>query len=212
MRPRGSISLRLGLAAAATYFIAHFLGWDTLALLAKPMPVLCLLAFLLPVHNRDAALIAGGLVLSALGDVLLEASPALFLPGLVAFLLAHVAYVVAYLGRTSRLQLTRLMPVVLFSGAAFHVLDPHLGAMRGPVIAYMVVISMMLWRATAQIGADGTCGLRPWLATIGAWLFAVSDLMVAWSRFVDPEAGLQVPLLLLYWAGQTAIASSTRRD
>jgi uncharacterized membrane protein YhhN len=84
--------------------------------------------------------------------------------------------------------------------------------MRGPVIGYMVVISMMLWRAMATIGADGTGGLRPWLATIGAWMFAVSDLMVAWSRFVDPEAGLQVPLMMLYWAGQTAIASSTRRD
>jgi hypothetical protein len=36
--------------------------------------------------------------------------------------------------------------------------------------------------------------------------------MVAWSRFVDPEAGLQLPLMVLYWAGQTAIASSTRRD
>jgi alkenylglycerophosphocholine/alkenylglycerophosphoethanolamine hydrolase len=212
MRPRGTISLRLGLAAVVAYFIAHFLGWHTLALLMKPMPVLCLLAFLLPVHNRDAGLIAAGLVLSALGDVLLEASPALFLPGLVAFLLAHVAYVIAYLGRTSRFQLMRLVPVALFSGAAFHLLEPHLGAMRGPVIAYMVVISIMLWRAMAQIGADGTGGLRPWLATIGAWMFAISDLMVAWSRFVDPEASMQVPLLLLYWAGQTAIASSTRRD
>lgn len=210
--PRGSISLRLGLVAAATYFIAHFLGWHTLALVAKPLPALCLVAFLLPVHNRDAALIACGLVLSAIGDLLLEASPQLFLPGLVSFLLAHVAYVVAYLGRTARLQLTRLLPVALFSGAAFHLLEPHLGAMRGPVIAYMVVISMMLWRAMATIGADGTGGLRPWLATSGAWMFAVSDLMVAWSRFVDPEAGLQVPLMVLYWAGQTAIASSTRRD
>lgn len=212
MRPRGSISLRLGLAAVVTYFFAHFLGWDTLALLMKPMPVLCLLAFVMPVHNRDTALIACGLVLSAIGDLLLGASPALFLPGLVAFLLAHVAYVAAYLGRTSRLAVTRLVPVALFSGAAFHLLEPHLGAMRVPVIAYMVVISVMLWRAAAQIGADGTGGLRPWLATIGAWMFAVSDLMVAWSRFVDPEAGLQVPLMLLYWAGQTAIASSIRRD
>ena len=84
--------------------------------------------------------------------------------------------------------------------------------MRDPVFVYVAVISVMLWRAGAQIGADGTGGLRPWLATIGAWMFALSDMMVAWSRFVDPEAGLKVPLMLLYWAGQTAIASSTRRD
>jgi uncharacterized membrane protein YhhN len=212
MQPRGSTSLRLGLAAGATYFVAHFLGWDTLALAMKPAPVLCLLAFLLPVRNRDAALVAGGLLLSALGDVLLEASPALFLPGLVAFLLAHVMYIIAFVGRTGRAQLRRLVPVLVFTGAALHMLWPHLGAMHGPVLAYVLVISVMLWRAAAQIGAEGTGGLRAWLATVGAWMFAVSDLMVAWSRFVDPEAGLQVPLLLLYWGGQTAIASSTRRD
>ena len=212
MQPRGSTPLRLGLAAAATYFIAHFLGWDALALLMKPAPVLCLLAFLLPVRNRDAALIAGGLLLSAVGDLLLEASPALILPGLVAFLLAHVMYIIAFVGRTSRLQLRRLMPVLVFTGLGLHVLGPHLGAMRDPVFVYVAVISVMLWRAGAQIGADGTGGLRPWLATIGAWMFALSDMMVAWSRFVDPEAGLKVPLMLLYWAGQTAIASSTRRD
>ena len=212
MQPRGSVSLRLGLVAAATYLIAHSLGWHTLALAMKPAPVLCLLAFLLPVRNRDATLIAGGLLLSAIGDLLLAASPALFLPGLVAFLLAHVAYIAAFLGRTSEPALRRLVPVVLFSGLAFHVLEPHLGAMRGPVIAYVVVISMMLWRAGAQIGADRTGGLSAWLATVGAWSFAISDLMVAWSRFVNPEAGLQFPLMLLYWAGQTAIVSSTRRD
>ena len=104
------------------------------------------------------------------------------------------------------------MSVALFTGAAFKLIEPHLGAMRGPVLAYVVVISVMVWRAAAQIGEDRTGALRPWLATIGALLFAVSDLMVAWSRFVDPESGLKVPLMLLYWAGQTAIAASTRRD
>lgn len=212
MQTRGSTSLRLGLAAAATYLLAHLLGWETLALVTKPAPVLCLLAFLLPVNNRDGALVAGGLLLSAIGDLLLEASPALFLPGLAAFLLAHVAYIAAFVGRTSRPELRRLVPVLLFSGLGFQVLAPHLGAMRGAVIAYVVVISVMLWRAAAQIGASGTGGLRAWLATTGAWMFALSDLMVAWQRFVDPQAGLQVPLMVLYWGAQTAIAASTRRD
>lgn len=212
MQIRGSTSLRLGLAAAVTYFLAHLLGWETLALVSKPAPVLCLLAFLLPVHHRDGALIAGGLLLSAIGDLLLEASPALFLPGLAAFLLAHVAYIAAFVGRTSQPELRRLVPVLLFSGLAFQMLAPHLGAMRGPVIAYVVVISVMLWRAGAQLGGRGAAGLSGWLATGGAWMFALSDLMVAWQRFVDPQAGLQLPLMVLYWGAQTAITASARRD
>lgn len=212
MQPRGSTSLRLGLVAAVAYFVAYACGWSSLALVTKPLPALCLFAFLLPVRNRDGALIAGGLVLSALGDLLLEASPALFLPGLVAFLLAHVAYVAAYLGRTRALHLGRLVPVALFTGFGFTQLEPHLGAMRAPVLAYVVVITVMVWRAAAQIGEDRTGELRPWLATSGALMFAVSDLMVGWSRFVDPDAGLKLPLMLLYWGGQTLIAASTRRD
>lgn len=211
MRTPGPLLVRLGLAAVAVYFLAYILGWQDLALISKPVPVVCLLGFLIPPRTRDAAWIAAGLLLSALGDVLLEASPALFVPGLVAFLLAHVCYVGAFLGRTRALHLVRLGIVAGFTWGAFSVLAPHLGAMRGPVIAYVIVISAMLWRAAAQIGEDPTGNLRPLLATVGAAIFAISDIMVAWSRFVDPDAGLKIPLMLLYWAGQLGITASSRR-
>ena len=84
-------------------------------------------------------------------------------------------------------------------------------SMRVPVLLYVIVICAMLWRAAAQIGEDPTGALRPWLATIGAVLFALSDVMVAWTRFVDPDAALKLPLMLLYWLGQTAITGSSRR-
>lgn len=211
MRNPGPLLLRLGLLTAALYLLAHLLGWPGLALVCKPLPVVCLLGFLIPPRTRDAALIATGLLLSAIGDLLLQAAPALFLPGLVAFLLAHVCYVIAFLGRTRALHLVRLALVVAFAWSVFSLLEPHLGAMRIPVIAYVVVISAMLWRAAAQIGEDRTGNLRPILATVGASLFAISDVMVAWHRFVAPEAALQVPLMLLYWSGQLAITASSRR-
>lgn len=211
MRNTGPLLLRLGLLTAGLYLLAHLLGWSGLALVCKPIPVLCLLGFLVPPRTRDAALIATGLLLSALGDLLLQASPALFLPGLAAFLLAHVCYVIAFIGRSRALHLVRLGLVIAFSWTAFSLLEPHLGAMRIPVIAYVVVISAMLWRAAAQIGEDRTGNLRPILATLGAALFAISDVMVAWHRFVDREAALQLPLMLLYWSGQLAITASSRR-
>ncbi len=211
MRNPGPLLLRLGLLTAALYLVAHLLGWTGLALICKPLPVVCLLGFLIPPRTRDAALIATGLLLSAIGDLLLEASPTLFLPGLVAFLLAHVCYVIAFFGRTRALHLARLGLVAAFSWGMFSLLEPHLGAMRLPVIAYVVVISAMLWRAAAQIGEDRTGNLRPILAIVGASMFAISDVMVAWHRFVDPEAALKLPLMLLYWAGQLGITASSRR-
>ena len=181
------------------------------SLVCKPLPVVCLLGFLIPPRTSDAALIATGLLLSAIGDLLLEASPALFLPGLASFLLAHVCYVIAFFGRTRALHLGRLGLVIALAWGAFSVLEPHLGAMRVPVIAYVVVISAMLWRAAAQLGEDRTGNLRPILAIAGAAMFAISDVMVAWHRFVAPEAALQLPLMLLYWSGQLAITASSRR-
>jgi len=211
MRDSGSFLFRLALGAVAAYTLAWLCGWPVLAMLAKPVPVLCLLYFLLPPRSRDAALIGTGLVCSAIGDVLLEAGSVLFLPGLCAFLLAHVLYVAAFLGRTRKLHLRRLVPVVIFSTLVFMWLAPHLGVMRIPVLIYVVVISAMLWRAAAQVGEDPTGGLQPWLATIGAVLFALSDIMVAYTRFIDPDTALKLPLMLLYWLGQTAITGSTRR-
>ncbi len=211
MRNSGPFLLRLGLLTAALYLLAHLLGWSGLALVCKPLPVVCLLGFLIPPRTSDAALIATGLLLSAIGDLLLEASPALFLPGLASFLLAHVCYVIAFFGRTRALHLGRLGLVVALAWGAFSVLEPHLGAMRVPVIAYVVVISAMLWRAAAQLGEDRTGNLRPILAIAGAAMFAISDVMVAWHRFVAPEAALQLPLMLLYWSGQLAITASSRR-
>lgn len=211
MRNSGPFLLRLGLLTAALYLLAHLLGWSGLALVCKPLPVVCLLGFLIPPRTSDAALIAAGLLLSAIGDLLLEASPALFLPGLASFLLAHVCYVIAFFGRTRALHLGRLGLVIALAWGAFSVLEPHLGAMRVPVIAYVVVISAMLWRAAAQLGEDRTGNLRPILAIAGAAMFAISDVMVAWHRFVAPEAALQLPLMLLYWSGQLAITASSRR-
>lgn len=211
MRDPGSLLLRLALGAVVAYTLAWLCGWPALAMLSKPVPVLCLLAFLLPPRTRDAALIGLGLVCSALGDALLEAGTPLFLPGLCAFLLAHVLYVAAFLGRTRALHLRRLLPIAALAWAVFSWLSPHLGAMRVPVLLYVVVITVMVWRAAAQVGEDRTGALQPWLATIGAVLFALSDVMVAYTRFIDPAAALKLPLMLLYWLGQTAIASSSRR-
>ena len=64
------------------------MGW--LWLVVKPVPVLCLVWWVLGAPKstyRDR--LAVGLVLSLAGDILIEWS---FVAGLAAFLLAHIAY------------------------------------------------------------------------------------------------------------------------
>lgn len=211
--PRRSIlSLRLALVAAALFFASLLFDWPVASLVLKPIPVVCVLAWVARVASRDAQLVALGLVLSLVGDVCLTSVVDLFIPGLVAFLLAHVAYVVAYVRRTRALHLLRLVPVAAFGAFAFHWLAPSLGEMRGPVLVYVVVICAMMWRAAAQIGERPGAEGHAWAALIGAVMFAVSDTMVAYNRFVAPSLAVEIALMILYWGAQGMIAASVERE
>jgi uncharacterized membrane protein YhhN len=148
-----------------------------------------------------------GLMLSWWGDLfLISEKRSIFLAGLVSFLAAHVAYVIAFLAhgvawRWSAGAALVLLPAVI---VIQRWLRPHLTAdMRYPVYAYMAVISVMLALA---VGASGAAG--PWLIPTGALAFYVSDLFVARQRFVTPGHANRLWGLPLYYLGQVLLALS----
>ena len=146
---------------------------------------------------RRAILVA--LVLSALGDaLLLSRRKPLFLGGLVAFLLAHVAYAVAF-WPASRPSALAGGAILVATAQVLGWLWPHAGELRPAVVAYAGVIAAMVWLA---LGVDR----NPIRA--GAVLFWLSDLAVARDRFVRP--GFVNPLvgLPLYYAAQLLLASA----
>ena len=144
------------------------------------------------------------LVLSALGDVfLLGSSEATFLAGLGSFLTAHLVYGIAFLVRgVAGLGMLAVVPFVLFARQVLRWLGPHLSdRMRGPVVAYAVVISIMgvLAAATAVEAWD-------WRIPAGALMFVVSDLAVARDNFVAPGFSNRLWGLPLYYGGQLLLA------
>ena len=194
----------------------------------KPVPVLCLGLWVLAApkssyRNR----IAIGLGLSLAGDVLIEWS---FIAGLVAFLLAHVAYTAAFLSDTTRPCLIRALPVAAYAVGLTTLLWPGLGNLRPAFLAYALAIGTMLWRAAARVGHGGAATPGEWAALAGAILFALSDSLIAVHRFfrscgVDPHSLIvreccalpgspipwaSVPIMILYWAGQLGIAWSAK--
>ena len=174
----------------------------------KPLPVLGLGVWVLGAprsayRNRVAA----GLMLSLVGDVLIEAS---FVAGLAAFLLAHVAYIAAFLADTKRPRLLRALPIAAYGAGMTAFLWPRLGGMRAPVAIYVIAICTMVWRAAARVGHAGAPRRGEWAGLAGAVLFALSDTLIALDRFHAPIAGVRVPIILLYWAGQLGIAASAR--
>jgi uncharacterized membrane protein YhhN len=159
-------------------------------------------------------LIGTGLVFGAIGDVsLLGKSDRHFLGGLGAFLVGHVAYVVAIAALVAPgAWLSHAGPLaaapVVVGGAALAWLWPRLGSMRVPVIAYVIVIIAMVVGALAVLGTDAVPARNRHLLALGAVLFFASDLAVARDKFVDPSVVNRVWGLPCYFAGQLLIAWS----
>jgi len=194
-----------GIAAAVVYLAGDSGGPLRVAL--KPLPVLALSTWVAS-RSREplGRLVVAGLVLSALGDVLLETGR--FLPGLLAFLAAHVAYVLAFLWVERRPALLRALPFAAWGAGTFGWLRPGLGAMALPVGVYCGVISAMMWRAAVRVGGAGTHARAAWLGLAGALAFGASDTLIAVDRFLAPIPGARLPIMLLYWLGQWGIAAS----
>jgi uncharacterized membrane protein YhhN len=152
-----------------------------------------------------------GLCLSFTGDVLLipARNPMAFKAGIGSFLLAHVAYTVAFCSREFELQ-TAAFAAIVISVAAFGALGwlrAHVEAdMRAPVIAYVAVISAML---IAAAGASSALSRPDILA--GALLFYLSDLSVARDRFVHASFWNGAWGLPFYFVAQLILAYGAGR-
>jgi len=147
------------------------------------------------------------LCLSWVGDVaLVSAARRWFLVGLAAFLLGHLAYVGGFAAAGVSWTGAAIAAAALCLPAALVAswLWPHLPpGMRGPVAAYIAVISVMV--AGAVGGAlDGV----PWAALPAALAFYVSDVFVARDRFVAPGFVNRLAGLPLYYGAQIVFALS----
>lgn len=150
-----------------------------------------------------------GLALSFLGDVLLiPKAKSAFLAGLGAFLLGHVGYAAAFVlrGVSFTVALAGAALLAIPASVVARWLWPHVPApMRAPVLAYILVISVMVALALGTVAKVGGA-----LVLAGAVMFYLSDLSVARDRFVSREFSNRLWGLPLYYAAQLVLASTVR--
>jgi uncharacterized membrane protein YhhN len=177
--------------------------------LSKPAASVCFVALALSegaLLSSYGRIVFVGLCLAALGDVLLiPKSVAAFRLGILAFLLGHVAFVVAFLQRGITLPVfaATLLIVAIVGFLVARWLWPHGGEFKGAIAAYVVVISVMV------AAAIGTAALRPSAFIVaGALAFYLSDLSVARDRFVKEALVNRLWGLPLYYLAQVLIAKS----
>jgi uncharacterized membrane protein YhhN len=154
--------------------------------------------------------LCAGLLFCLIGDVCLALPDRFFRAGLIAFLLGHVFYIIAFaviLPIGQWLSFGILLFVVV-SVTVFLWLRPHLGAMVGPVFVYVVVITVMVsaawavyWKTTLPISGRA-------LIFFGAMSFYFSDIFVARNQFLKKEFVNRLVGLPLYYSGQFLLAFS----
>jgi uncharacterized membrane protein YhhN len=199
----------LAIISASIHIRAEYLGLRQYVYIFKPLTMVFIL--LIASRGQVAApfyryMIIIGLVCSLAGDVFLMLPSDRFVAGLVAFLLAHLFYIAAFVSEINALTWWPLMPLVIYGMVIYAMLSPSLGKLKLPVVAYIVVILMMAWLAwerwsqTAQNGAL--------LALVGAVLFVISDTILAINRFRGTFKLARALNLTTYFTAQWLIAGS----
>jgi uncharacterized membrane protein YhhN len=197
-------------AVAVTDWMAVASGRKALEYLAKPLTMAMLIGVALSLDVASEVVLGAfvvALVFSLIGDVfLMLPDERWFVFGLGAFLAAHVAYVVGLMISGVTVAALAVGFVIVVAGAlgiglriVQAVRRSDEPGMAGPVIGYLVVISLMVTCAV---------GTRNPFAVAGAALFYTSDALIAWNRFVTRHSWADLAVMITYHLGQIGLVAS----
>ncbi|RCS29834.1 lysoplasmalogenase [Rhodanobacter denitrificans] len=195
-------------------------GWLWLHWIGKPLATA--LIFMLAWRARSAPSpryrrwMLAGIACSLAGDVLLMLPGDLFVPGLLAFLLAHACFIAAFLG-DSRFAVPAwpLAACLAYGAANLALLWGAIDApLRVPVVVYVAVLATMggqaVARALASARRHDAQAPAARLAARGALVFMLSDSLLAWDRFRGPLPGAGLWVLAAYYLALWWIARSVQ--
>jgi len=212
-----SLAFMAVLAAAIADWVAVARGWKRIEYYAKPTTMLLLFGYLALAGGFGATPLIYfglGIIFSLAGDLFLMFADHWFIPGLAAFLLAHVAYIIGLntpFGASSLAWAIGIGMILAMTTA--YVLRRILAGLRGkgqqrlvlPVLVYGTVITLMLISATLTIHRIDWKTSASGLVSLGAILFYFSDIILAWNKFVKPIRNGRLMNMAAYHLGQIAL-------
>lgn len=205
----GSTAILVGLLATVLAATCWYAGDKDATRVARPAKIgviLALTALALMLGARDSgsgiALLVG-LLLSLVGDAVLTRSDLTsFVIGLLTFLAAHIAYLVAFLPLGFHPVGLVMVAVVLAPFVVRSFPRARRGAIRdeGPRLGHaMTVYAIVLVLMALAAGSTGRV-----LLAVGGILFALSDIVLALDRFDAPRARVHVVVMVTYHLAQAA--------
>lgn len=204
MRDKNIVWLYLFLAATIADLTFLLEGNSSMRFYSKPLILIGLILYFYQISKPIASTLLTKSILSALifswiGDILLMWSH-LFVYGLGSFLMAHICYIIGFrLAQKSETKIQQVdfvktffynLPIYFVAAFTFYLVNPNLGSLKIPVIAYIIVIVSMVTTARDRFKKCNPASF--WQVFIGALLFFVSDGIIALSRFYKafPESGV----------------------
>jgi uncharacterized membrane protein YhhN len=175
----------------------------------KPAILVSLIAYFLTSSNHLnktlKLLTLFALLFSLLGDVLLmfvHKSEGYFMFGLIAFLLAHIMYIIVFLKHKNPNKNPYVFTLIalLYAAILFYIMFDGLGDMLYPVTVYMLVILTMA--ITAFLRQGKVLPLSYTLVFLGALLFMLSDSILALNKFYKPLPLSNISIMLTYALAQ----------
>ena len=155
-----------------------------------------------------------GILFSLAGDMLLTLpGDRMFLFGLVAFFLTHLSYILGFREELTNPNAWSLILMIIILVNSLRLIRRIVGAMRAkgqnvlvsPVIIYGLVISFMLYMAMATIYDPAWKTSAAFFVSVGAFSFYISDLILAWNKFVSPLRNARIFNLVAYYFGQIGL-------
>ncbi len=216
MQGRITMTEALWIESAALATATAATGWLELHRVFKPLAMLIGIFYIAKYrqwagdNGRFHLNIVAALGFSLVGDVLLM-FPGYFVPGLIAFLIAHVFYIAVFKQGQAWLPWRGALAGTLAVGGIVYIFVALNGlpvALRVPVAAYVVVISLMAAQAIgrAQVLRDGAA----LAVALGAGFFMLSDSLLALNKFVLPLPMAPLWVLGTYYAAQILIVRHAR--
>lgn len=205
--------LVLTATSALLDWYAVYKGWKKIEYFAKPVTMIFLFVWLLTTSsglNSIGLWFGVGLLLSLAGDIFLMLPKEQFIAGLIAFLLAHIAYIIGFNQSLPPFDVMGLIMAILIGIIAAqcykHTADGLIAQgrekLQKPALAYTAVISIMLLSALLTFSRPDWSTSAAITVSIGAALFALSDSILAWNKFVAPIKNGRLMNMATYHLGQ----------
>jgi len=183
------------------YLVIRSMGDLPFEWLPKSIPILLLIALVKSnLQGKTQTLMLAALTCSLAGDILLSFK-GLFLPGLGAFLVAQVIYCILFTGqfKKSRNGFIWLAGIVLYAVSMGSFIIPNAGPFSWVVGIYLLAISCMAISAGFRNDPKFI-----WVA-LGAFIFMLSDSLIAINKFVQPFPYAGVAIMVSYYVAQLLI-------